>query len=230
MWDLQLASQNITEEIDTTWIIIHGKMRNWKSLLAICLALDMRWIKRIYSNISIYHKGILISKPITSISQLMNIRFSKQPWLVIIDEAWINANSKDTRSKWNRDLQELLFLIGKKNCSLIWIAQRFESIDVNARVLADYIFECKKIKRYNKNPIFRITRQKQKWRNLEFLTQYSYNMIDYIKTKGISYNTLEESKFTSDEKEKLTWEELGAKLANEVRQYEKLYKVKLITA
>lgn len=229
MWDLQLASQNITEEIDTTGIIIHWKMRNWKSLLAICLALDIRRVKRIYSNISIYHKWALISKPITSISQLMNIRFSKQPWLVIIDEAGINANSKDTRSKWNRDLQELLFLIWKKNCSLIWIAQRFESIDVNARVLADYIFECRKIKRFNKAPIFKITRQKQKWRNLQFLTQYNYNMIDYIESKGISYNTLEESKFTSEDKEKLTGEELGHKLAKEIKQYEKKYKVKLIT-
>ena len=65
----------------------------------------------------------------------------------MIDEAGINANSKDTRSKDNRDLQEILFLVRKKNCSLIWISQRFESVEINARVLSELIIEMRKIRR-----------------------------------------------------------------------------------
>jgi type IV secretory pathway VirB4 component len=69
--------------------------------------------------------------------------------VIIIDEAGINANSKDTFSAESRILQEVLFLARKKNCSVIWIAQRLRSIDINARELADGIFKTYKIRRSN---------------------------------------------------------------------------------
>jgi hypothetical protein len=72
-------------------------------------------------------------------------------------------------------------LIGKKNLSLIWIAQRFESIDINARALCDAIIEMKKIKRYNSHPIFIATKQKQKGSKLEFVNSYSLDSIAILK-------------------------------------------------
>lgn len=190
----QNPAQNINKEIDTSTYIVYWKMRNWKTLNAICMALD--WEKRIYSNVNIYKNWKSIVNYITSYDQIKKIRFSYLPWVLIIDEAWLNANSKDTFSKDNRLLQEVLFLIWKKNLSLIWIAQRFESIDVNARVLADAIFQMRKISRYNNHPIFICTKQKQVGAKLEYIQQYHVDSIQYMKLKNITYDQLEESKLT----------------------------------
>ena len=53
-------------------------------------------------------------------------------------------------------------------------------------------------------------------------------MINYIKSKHISYDTLEESKFVAEDKNKLTGEELGNELIRKVQQYEKKYKTKIV--
>jgi hypothetical protein len=190
----QNPSQNINKEIDTSTYIVYGKMRNWKTLNAICMALD--WEKRIYSNVNIYKNWNSIVKYLSNYAEIKKIRFSYLPGVLIIDEAWLNANSKDTFSKDNRLLQEILFLIWKKNLSLIWIAQRFESIDVNARVLADAIFQMRKISRNWNHPIFICTKQKQVGTKLEYVQQYFVDSIEYMKLKWISYDQLEESKLT----------------------------------
>jgi len=192
MNEKQNSSENIEKEIDTVWIIIHWKQWSWKTVLWICIAMD--WQERIYANFEIFKNLKLLNKKINNLEDINKIRFSYTPWVIIIDEAWINANSKDTRSIGNRFLQEILFLVRKLNCSLIWISQRFESIDINARVLSELIIEMKKIKRKNKYPIFIANKQKQKWSNLIFLQQYKIDCIWYMKINNLSYNTLEKSK------------------------------------
>lgn len=188
----QNLSQNIEQEIDTKTFIIYGKMRNWKTLNAVCMALD--YYPRIYSNVNIYQNGKSIVKFLESYQAIKQIRFSYTPWVLIIDEAGLNANSKDTFSKDNRLLQEILFLIGKKNLSLIWIAQRFASIDINARELADAIIEMRKIPRGKKTPLFVAIKQKQKGQKLEWINSYSLDSISILKTYWITYNQLEESR------------------------------------
>lgn len=188
----QSLAQNIDKNIDTTTFIIYWKMRNWKTLLGILQAL--KFYPRIYSNFQIYDKGKSIVNFIDDFRKIEKIRFSYTPWVLVIDEAWLNANSKDTRGQENRLLQEVLFLIGKKNLSLIWIAQRYESIDVNARVLADYVFQCKKINRWDKTPLFRVKKQIQRWTKLETLHEYYLDSIGIMKMLNISYNQLEESR------------------------------------
>ena len=200
MWE-QSQANNIQQEVDTTTMIIHWKMRNWKTLNAICIALD--YYPRIYSNVNIYKDWESIVNFLEGYQSIKNIRFSYTPWILVIDEAWLNVNSKDSFSKDNRLMQEVLFLIWKKNLSLIWIAQRFESIDVNARALVDLILQMTKIKRYNKHPIFKVVKQKQKWGRLEFINSYKLDSISILKELGITYNQLEESKLskTKDTKE-----------------------------
>lgn len=190
----QSQSNNIEQEIDTNTFIVYGKMRNWKTLNAVCMALD--FYPRIYSNVNIYKNGKSIVNFIETYQQLKTLRFSYTPWVLIIDEAWLNANSKDTFSWDNRLLQEILFLIWKKNLSLIWIAQRFESIDINARVLADAIIEMKKIKRKWKPPIFIAIKHKQKGSRLEWINSYYLDSISILKAYNITYNQLEESKMS----------------------------------
>ncbi len=191
---------NIVKEIDMKTYIIHGKMRQWKTVTAIHMSLDARFNWRIYSNVWIYYNWIsILTKKITDFDQLNNIRFSYEHWIIIIDEAWINANSKDGFSDSNRLLQRILFLAGKKNCSVLWIAQRFESIDVNARVLADYIVKVNKIRRSGgRHPIFILTKQKQKRTVLEYVQQYRLDVIHELNELGITYDTLEESVMKND--------------------------------
>lgn len=198
--EYQKSYQNIQKNIDTETIIIYGKMRNGKTMLAVCLSQDIRRNKRIYSNVSIYKNWKKINHDIKNYYDLAKINMSFTPWIVIIDEAGINVNSKDWRKKENRSMQDFLFLVWKKNCSIIWIAQRFESIDINARVLADYIFECKKLN--YEVPKFIITKKKQiLWRTwLDYQQQFDFDMISFLKNSNITYNTLEESKISEYQK------------------------------
>lgn len=200
MSEKQLESQKIEKEIDMLTFIIYWKMRNWKTVLWIRIALD--YYPRIYSNVNIYHEWKSIVNLIEDYTKLDNIRFSYTPWVIVIDEAWLNANSKDTRSEDNRILQKVLFLWWKKNCSIIWIAQRFESIDINARVLADYIINVKKFSRGKKHPLFYVTKERQKWWKLLYVQRYRTDTIAEFKEIWVSYNTLEESKMKTKKQKK----------------------------
>lgn len=190
----QSPSQNIESEIDMSTWIVYWKMRNWKTVLWIRLALD--FFPRIYSNVNIYQNWeSIVSKLIEQSSDIKNIRFSLMPWVILIDEAWLNANSKDTRSEDSRSLQEdAIFLAWKKNCSVIWISQRFESIDINARVLADYIINVKKYSRGKEHPIFYVTKERMKWARLLYVQKYKTDTLQEFKDNWISYNTLEQSR------------------------------------
>jgi len=201
----QRISENITEEIDMVTIIFHWKMRKGKTINAINLSQDKRYNGRIYSNVNIYKnwKSILIktdefgeiisNKFITTFEQLDKIRYSKVHGLIIIDEAGLNANSKDSHTLESRVLQKVLFLAGKKNCSLVWISQRYDSIDINVRVLADLIVEVRK-KYYKPNhPKFMLIKQRQKFARLEWIQAYNIDTITLNNINKISYNTLQES-------------------------------------
>jgi hypothetical protein len=96
----------------------------------------------------------------------------------------------------SRLLERVLFLSGKKNCSLIWISQRLGSININARQLCDLFLEVKKIRRYWRHPVFSISRVKPKGLGSEevnILTQWKFDIIGYMRQNKITYNTLEES-------------------------------------
>jgi hypothetical protein len=92
--EIQSLAQNISQEIDNKIIIIFGKMRNGKTLLAINVALE--YYPRIYSNVNIYHEGkSILTSLLTDYRSIEAIRFSYTPGVIIIDESGINANSKD---------------------------------------------------------------------------------------------------------------------------------------
>lgn len=192
MNEIQKSWNNIIKEIDTNTFIIYWKMRNWKTLLWIVLALD--YYPRIYSNFWIYKNSKIITKMVLDYTEMRNIRFSYMPGVFVFDEASINANSKDVRSKDLRELNEVLVLCWKKNLSLVWISQRFESIFIDARVLADRIIEVKKIKRKDNHPVFFATSQKQKGSKLEYQNSFSIDSISILKAGWITYNQLENSK------------------------------------
>lgn len=195
MKENQNKAQNIDVELDTKWIIIYWKQGAWKTATWILIAIN-DWPKRIYSNTPIYKNWKLYNKVVQSIDDIKKIRFSYTPWVIIIDEAWINASSRNSMSDNNKMLSEILFLIRKINCSIIWIAQNFENIDVNARRLADLIIKMRKIRRYKKHPLFIMRREKQIKNNLEYFWEIKVDTITILKKLNITYNTLESSKFT----------------------------------
>lgn len=194
MSEIQRPSENITMELDTLGIIVYWPQWSWKTTITLELAVE-QWEKRIYSNFSIYKNWKQINKRVWGIADILRIRFSYTPWVIIIDEAGINANSKDWRSESNRILVETLFLARKFNCSFIWISQRFWSIDVNARELSSLILKMRKISRWYKHPLFEITRQKQVWNKLEMFNIHRIDTIQLMKYDKLTYNTLETSKF-----------------------------------
>lgn len=191
-WVEQSKANNIDTEISTMGVIIYGKQWHGKTLTAICLALD--WEKRIYANFSIYKNGVQINKHFKELKDINNIRFSYTPWVILIDEAGINMSSRKSFSDANTMLSELLFLVRKLNCSLIWISQRIESIDINVRVLSELVLEMRKIRRKNWVPFFIATKQKYVKNKLMFWQQYKIDAINILKKYGITYNTLEKSK------------------------------------
>jgi len=73
----QYQARNIVQEIDMKTIIIHGKMRQGKTITAIHMALDEKYNGRIYSNVDIYHNSkSILTKKIIDFDQLDKIRFS----------------------------------------------------------------------------------------------------------------------------------------------------------
>lgn len=183
---------NIDQDLDTKSIIIFWKPRNWKTLLA-CLMCANDY-KRIYSNFHIYRNWESIVKYLKTHQAVANIGFSYEHGVIAIDEAGLNLNSKDWFSEQSRALHEVLFLSGKKNCDMITLAQRYESIDINFRVLASLILECTKIKRVNGKPTFHVKKWKEKNGKKILDGQYIIDSISYMQALWITYDTLDASK------------------------------------
>lgn len=181
---------SMENEIKFKSFIIYWKPWEWKTLLANVLISDY---VRIYSNVDFFKKWKKINISISSIEELQKIRYDPTPWIVLIDESGINVSSRLSMSKNNRDFSEFLFLWRKINCRIIWISQRFKSLDLNTRELADCILHIYKISRYNKHPIFICAREKIRGGQLVFDTERSLDIIEWMKKEKRTYNTLQRS-------------------------------------
>ena len=193
-----VESNNIDREISTVWVTIYGKQRKGKTLLAIIMAYE-NWKNRIYSNVNIFENWKQLNHKISSILDVTSIGFSWTPGVVVIDEWGINASSRKSMSSTNEIMTNLLVYIGKINCSLIWITQRYEMLDVNIRTLSsDLILECHKSSRgEGKPPIFFIHKKRNRKGQLILDTKYRIDLIEKLKWYNLTYNTLDRSKLKS---------------------------------
>jgi len=126
--------------------IIYGRPGHGKTVLGVWMA---SYYERIHSNVDFFWRapnGALIKKnrDIKDLYDVEHIVYDDIPGVILLDEMGVNANSRKSMSKPNEIYNELLFLGRKANCSAIWIAQRFMSIDVNGRELSDLRIEAKK--------------------------------------------------------------------------------------
>jgi len=154
------------KQLDTETILIYWKQRSWKTLLSVLLSYD--YLRRIYWNMSIYawylneeNKWFDVVKKITKVTDFNNFfkiwkKENYTPWVCIIDEIWMNFNSKEWTSKKNMIFSKFLWLQWKFNLSWIYISQRLNSIPVDFRELASVIFEVKKIPQKKENYPFLI--------------------------------------------------------------------------
>jgi len=186
----------MSKSLNTNTILIYWKMWGWKTLFWSMLSSDYIW--RIFWNFSIFQEvkwnKKKISVDIKSIDQLKWFYYSSFPWIILFDEMWLNFNSKNHWTDKNKKLSDFFFIVRKFNLSTIFISQRFTSIPVDMRELADYIFEVSIIHRKDMHPLFRITRQKLNWEwFLDFVDEYIFDIISYNKKIWISYDTLESS-------------------------------------
>lgn len=183
----------INQEIENKIVIIYGKMWRGKTLNAILTA-TFDFPKRIYWNVKIYKNDKELSKFVWSKSDIEKIRFSYTPWLLVMDEGAINMNSRRSLSNINLYLTELIVLSRKKNCSLIFISQAFENLDINVSRLCDLIIEMQKIKRQNMKPLF-IANIKSQFRGKLLTTaKFKIDILKHFEHEKIKYNTLESSK------------------------------------
>lgn len=184
-------------------IIIYGKSWEWKSIILNLIAQDY---KRIYSNIKLFQdkrvkvknkfvfETKLITKTIKRASEFEDIKYEKEPWLIIVDESWINVSSRESMSAKNKLFSRVLFLWRKANCYIIWLTQRLKSIDINQRELSNLILEMHKIYRVGfAYPLFTAQKVKLKGEKKEFLQKYTLDMILYMRLTRRSYDTLETS-------------------------------------
>ena len=134
-------------------ITLVGEPWFWKSFLALFFAMwfnesYMRENKkkihpRIFWNLDILYKSKKISKPIAYWS-MEKIEFSQVPWLLLFDETFQNAGSRDSLTKENKTIvNELWALWRKKNLNTIFMAQSSRMIDVLIRELSYITIELK---------------------------------------------------------------------------------------
>lgn len=151
------------------------------------------WYKRIYSNVNYYYRRKRINDPIYTINDINRIPFNEQKGLVIIDEAWLNINSRRSGSNVNLEYSKLGMLWRKKNVDIVLVAQLDYSIDKYFRDLAyatlyftsrfvkkDYLMFEAKI--YKKDYL---------------IGMKEFDLFYMIKNTFLNYNTLEESNIDS---------------------------------
>lgn len=180
-------------QISTNTVIVHWKQWWGKTIFSVLLSCDYHR-ERIFWNVEIEQHWQNINKTISNLSNLSLFRYEKHPGIIIFDEMGLNFNSKNHSSEKNKTLSSFFFLVRKFNLSSIFISQRFGSVPVDMRELADYIFEISSIHRKWTYPLFRITRQSVTWEwILRNEWERIFDIIKYLQIHNISYNTLESS-------------------------------------
>jgi hypothetical protein len=132
--------------------------------------------------------GAPIETHLNKLSNLSKIPLMESKGVVLIDEASRIYSARSSLSKANKSVNDFLFLVGKKNCDLIWIAQIEESIDKYARKLCERSMTVRKYHDYTGKAFFNITVRSGE----EILKVVNYDLIKYLSSNGIEYYTTEE--------------------------------------
>jgi hypothetical protein len=98
----------------------------------------------IYSNIDVKHKWkSILTKKIDSLSDIEHIKFQDKKAIVMVDEWWVNINSRRFMTEANLEFSQLAMLWRKKNVDICIITQREFMIDKNFRELAKFVISMR---------------------------------------------------------------------------------------
>lgn len=168
-----------------------GPPGSWKTIMAMHVA---SYYKRIYSNFEIKRFWKKVSNVYKEIEELWEIPFNPIKGIIIVDEGWVNNNSRRSWSDMNMLFGELAMLWRKKNVDIIQISQLQRMADVYYRELA-----------YKSIDMARPT--KMPWNGLLFeydITNQGgffegtieIDLFDWMEKSGYTYDTLETSRIS----------------------------------
>jgi len=177
------------DPIQNKIITIAGFPWSWKTILSVFFSY---FYDRIYANFQIKKNNKNYNTFYDDVSYLETISFEKTKWLIIIDEGWLNANSRRSMSNRNLMFGKLIFLSRKKNCDLVVIWQIEESIDCYFRKLSSYVFLMSSYQ-FWKKIYFEWSIKKQSAFGYSDIWIRRFDLIKFLKKYNMSYSTLESS-------------------------------------
>jgi len=196
-------------EVETKSVIIYWEPGSWKTQTAWLCSL---WYERLYSNVDFYKHWKKRNETIKFISDIKKLKFNEKPGLLILDEMWVNWNSRRSMSKQNIEFWQLGMLQRKFNIYTVWIAQQDFSFDKNQRLSASLILHCQAILRKNNTMLIRVTREKvlRGQNKFFFDAEWILNIISMQNALWYTYNQLDQSVIVwseKTEKQKKWWSE-----------------------
>lgn len=187
--DYSDQDQTTTQTIIKTRIIsIYWLPGEWKTFFATFLSM---FYGRVYSNVDIFQNGKKKNITIKSIIDIEEkIKFHPERWLLIIDEWWANANSRESMSEKNKIYWRLAMYCRKYNVNIAMISQLERMQDVYYREMSYYHFEMHS--RYTwPNYLMFEAMIKDRYGNI--IANKEFDLIKTATKYKMSYNTLDKS-------------------------------------
>lgn len=215
-------------KLETKSIIIYGDPGSWKTQTAWLCTL---WYTRIYSNVDFYKNWKRTNTPIHYMSDIKKMEFDEKPGILVLDEMWVNWNSRKSMSKDNIEFWKLGMLQRKFNLYVVWIAQQDFSFDKNQRLSAHLILHCRALEFEDKDPVIVVTRERvlKGSSNFMFEAERIINILKIQKILWYSYNQLDQSviiwKSKTEDQKKLAEKNIEEK--TEPKKVKKVKKTKV---
>lgn len=141
-----------------------------------------------------------VNNHIDNIDDLKKIEFSPIKWVIVLDEWGVNINARRSSSDDNRIYGELWMLGRKLNADIVICAQLWRMIDVYFRELANYIFEMHAW--FDKKDYLMFEARIYGSGGENIIKVCRFDLFEWVRLTGFTYNTLETSKIKGKEKKK----------------------------
>lgn len=195
----QIEQQTI---VQNKMILIVGDPWSWKSFMASLLG---SFYQEIYSNIKIEYFWKQISNDIRSIDDISKISFSEKKGCIILDEAWVNMNSRRFMTDENMRYWELAMLWRKLNKDIYIIAQMDYTVDKSVRNLCRYTIHMRAWYSWKNYLMFEFDVMD---RSGQLVSQKQIDLFEWARQSGFSYSSLESSRIWRSTEETLDKEEI----------------------
>lgn len=120
--------------------------------------------------------------------------------IIVVDEAWINYNSKKFQSQENMDFSEFVVVSRKYNKDIVFITTQDYSINKDFRFETNYWFNCQK--HFDEEGKFYTLVEKlvlnRKTGDIELLDDFKCYWVDLMEKIGIKYDTTDIAKISKE--------------------------------